>query len=163
MLVVDKPIYVTSKGLVELDKELAFLRDVKRPDTIERMQDAKGGGDWMDQTEYMLIEEELAFIDSRILEIQHIIDEGELIGPGNEDNVVNIGETVVIQSEDGEIERFTIVGVAEVDPAKGFISNESPLGRAVLSRKVGEEVVVDAPAGEIYYRILGIKEGEETI
>jgi transcription elongation factor GreA len=156
MLVVDKPIYVTKKGLVELEQELAYLCDVKRPATIERMQDAKGDGDWMDQTEYMLIEEELVFIEGRIQEIQYMIDQAQLIGPGNEDNIVNIGETVVIQAEEGEIERFTIVGVAEVDPAKGFISNESPLGKALLDHQVGEEVVVDAPAGEIRYRIMAV-------
>jgi transcription elongation factor GreA len=156
MLVVDKPIYVTKKGLVELEQELAYLCDVKRPATIERMQDTKGDGDWMDQTEYMLIEEELVFIEGRIQEIQYMIDQAQLIGPGNEDNIVNIGETVVIQTEEGEIERFTIVGVAEVDPAKGFISNESPLGKALLDHQVGEEVVVDAPAGEIRYRIMAV-------
>lgn len=156
MLAIDKPIYVTKKGLVELEQELTYLCDVKRPTTIERMQDAKGGGDWMDQTEYMLIEEELSFIESRIQEIQYMIDQAQLIGPGNEDNIVNIGETVVIQTEEGEVERFTIVGVAEVDPAKGFISNESPLGRALLDHQVGDKIVVDAPAGEIRYRIMAV-------
>lgn len=156
MLVLEKPIYVTKQGLVELEKELAYLRDVKRPRTIERMQDAKGGGDWMDQTEYMLIEEELAYLEGRIQELQFMIDRAEIIGPGNEDNIVNIGETVVLQTEDGEIERFTIVGVAEADPASGLVSNESPLGKALLDQKVGDDIVVYAPAGEIRYRIMAV-------
>jgi len=157
MLSMEKPIYVTRKGLLELKEELTYLQDVKRPETVERMQDAKGGGDWMDQTEYMLIEEELAFIDGRIQEIHYMINQAQLIGPGNEDNIVNIGETVLIQTEEGETEQFTIVGVAEVDPAKGFVSNESPLGKALLDHKVGDEVVVIAPVGNIHYRILAVR------
>jgi transcription elongation factor GreA len=155
-MILEKPIYVTDKGLEELEEELAYLRDVKRPETIERMQDAKGGGDWMDQTEYMLIEEELLYLEARIQDIQYMINQAQLIKPGNEDNIVNIGETVVIQDEDGDVEHFTIVGVAESDPAKGFISNESPLGRALLNKKIGDNIIVKAPAGNITYRILGL-------
>jgi transcription elongation factor GreA len=156
MLLLDKPIYVTNKGIAELEKELTYLRTVKRPETVEQMQDAKGSGDWIDQTEYMLIEQELAFIDGRIQELQFMLNHAELIEPGNEDNIVNIGETVVIQTGEDEIERYTIVGVAETDPGKGFISNESPLGSTLLGRKVGDEVIVHAPAGEILYRIMAV-------
>jgi transcription elongation factor GreA len=126
MLLLDKPIYVTNKGIAELEKELTYLRTVKRPETVEQMQDAKGNGDWMDQTEYMLIEQELAFIDGRIQELQFMLNHAQLIEPGNGDNIVNIGETIVIQTEEDEIERYTIVGMAETDLGKGFISNESP-------------------------------------
>jgi transcription elongation factor GreA len=156
MLLLDKPIFVTNKGIAELEKELTYLRTVKRPETVEQMQDAKGNGDWMDQTEYMLIEQELAFIDGRIQELQFMLNHAQLIEPGNEDNIVNIGETVVIQTGEDEIERYTIVGMAETDPGKGFISNESPLGRALLGRKVGDEVIVHAPAGDIRYRIMAV-------
>jgi transcription elongation factor GreA len=156
MLELDKPVYVTSSGLVELEKELTYLQDVKGPALIERMQEAKGDGDWMDQTEYMLIEEQLAYIQSRIQELQFMLNQAEIIGPGNDDNIVNIGETVVLQTEEGEIERYTIVGVAEADPAEGFISNESPLGMAVVNQKVGDVVVVHAPVGEIGYRIMAV-------
>jgi transcription elongation factor GreA len=156
MLLLDKPIYVTNKGIAELEKELTYLRTVKRPETVEQMQDAKGNGDWMDQTEYMLIEQELAFIDGRIQELQFMLNHAQLIEPGNGDNIVNIGETIVIQTEEDEIERYTIVGMAETDPGKGFISNESPLGRALLGRKVGDEVIVHAPAGDIRYRIMAV-------
>lgn len=156
MLLLDKPVYVTSTGMTELENELTYLRTIKRPETIERIQEAKGDGDWMEQTEYMLIEQELAFIDGRIQEVQHMLDHAQLIEPGNEDNVVEVGETVVIQSSDGKLEEYTIVGVAEADPSAGFISNESPLGFALLGRKVGDEVVVHAPAREIRYRIVAV-------
>ncbi len=152
----DEPVYVTRKGLAELEEELHHLQMVKRPQTIEEMQEAKGGGDWMDQTEYMLVEEELAFLDGRIQELQHMIDHAQLIEPGNEDNIVNIGETVTVQTSDGETEQYTIVGKAEADPGQGFISNESPLGKALLDHQVGDEVIVHAPAGEIRYQIMAV-------
>lgn len=156
MMVIDKPIYVTNHGLAELEKELVYLRTVKRPEMVEQMQEAKGNGDWMDQTEYMLIEAELAFMDGRIQELQHMIDNAEIIEPGNEDNIVNLGETVTLQTSEGEIEQFTIVGKAEANPSEGYISNESPLGQALLGHTVGEDVVVHAPAGELKYQILAV-------
>jgi transcription elongation factor GreA len=156
MMVDEKPIYVTKKGLAELQEELTHLQTVKRPQTVEEMQEAKGGGDWMDQTEYMLVEEELAFIDGRIQELQHMIDHAQIIKPGNEDNVVNIGETVTLQTSDGETESYTIVGRAEADPGQGFISNESPTGKALLGHQIGDEVIVHAPAGEIRYQIMAV-------
>ena len=156
MMVVYKPVYVTSKGLAELEEELTHLQTVKRPQLIEAMQEAKGNGDWMDQTEYMLVEEELAFIDGRIQDLQHMIDHAQLIELGNEDNIVNIGETVTLKTSDGAIEQYTIVGRAEADPGEGFISNESPLGKALLGHLVGDKITVHAPAGELHYQILAV-------
>ncbi len=156
MVAFDRPIYVTSHGLAKLKEEFEYLNNTKRPETIVRLQEARDNSDWMDQTEFMLVEDEVAFIDGRIQQLQYILDHAQLIEPGNEDNIVDIGETVIVQTEDGEMERFTIVGVAETDPTAGFISNESPLGRALHDHKVGEEVVVHAPAGEIRYRIVAV-------
>lgn len=155
-MVTEQPIFITRQGIADLQKELDYLRKVKRPQMVEQMQEAKGNGDWMDQTEYMLIEAELAFLDGRILELQYTLDHAQLIDPGNEDNVVNIGETVTLQDCDGEIEQYTIVGKAEADPSHGFISNESPLGAALLNHLVGDEIVVHAPVGEIQYRVLAV-------
>ncbi len=155
-MVSEKPIYVTQGGLAELEAELAQWRTTRRPDLVEQIQEAKRNGDWMDQTEYMLVEAELAFVDGRIAELQHMIDHAQLIGPGNEDNVVNLGETAVIQTSDGETEQYTIVGVAEVNPTQGLISNESPLGQALLGHKVGDEVSVHAPIGDLSYRIISV-------
>jgi transcription elongation factor GreA len=156
MITLDKPIYLTEKGKADLETELTYLQNEKRIETIARLQEARGGGDWMDSTEHMLIEEELAFVDARIQEISYMLDHAQLIEPGNEDNRVDVGETVIIQTEDGEMEEYTIVGVAEADPGRGFISNESPLGHALLHHKVGDEVVVNAPMGELHYRIVAL-------
>ncbi|MEZ4593199.1 MAG: transcription elongation factor GreA [Chloroflexota bacterium] len=155
-MVTEQPIFVTRQGMADLQKELDYLRMEKRPQMVEQMQEAKGNGDWMDQTEYMLIEAELAFLDGRILELQYTLDHAQLIAPGNEDNVVNMGETVTLQDDDGEIEQYTIVGKAEADPGHGFISNESPLGKALLNHLVGDEIVVHAPVGDLQYRVLAV-------
>ena len=156
MTMLDKPIYVTNQGKIELEEELAYLQNVKSPEIIERLQNARGGGDWMDNTEHMLVEEELAFVNGRINELTHMINHAQIIEPGNEDNIIDIGETIVIQADDGELEEYTIVGVAEADPGRGFISNESPLGVALLHHKIGDEVTVHAPAGDIHYYVVAI-------
>lgn len=157
MIDFEKPVYLTTQGQVELEEELVYLQTVRRPEIIDRLQNARGGGDWMDNTEHLLIEEELAFVNGRIQELIYMLDHAQLIEAGNQDNVVDVGETVVIRTEDGDLEEYTIVGVAEADPGRGYISNESPLGRALLAHKVGDEVVVKAPVGDIRYRIVAVR------
>lgn len=150
-----KPVYVTSQGLQELKEKLAVLQNEKRPAVLRRLQESKGGGDWRDSSEIMLFEEELSLIDSRIYKLILLLDHAELIEPDYDDDKVDIGERVVVALEDGTLETYTIVGSAEADPARGLISNESPLGRALLDHQVGEEVIVQAPVGELRYRIVG--------
>jgi transcription elongation factor GreA len=153
-MLLDRPVYITSKGITELKEELAYLRNVKRLEIIDRLHDAKGGGDWMDSTEYVLIEEELAFVNGRIQELEDMLDHAHLIGTELDATIINVGDSVVIQDSDGELEEYTIVGVAEANPGKGLISNESPLGRALLGHTVNDEVVFKAPAGEMRYRVV---------
>ena len=153
----DKPVYVTPKGKADLEQELDHLRNVERPKIIERLREVKSGGDWMENTEQMMFEDELAFVDRRIQELEDMLADAEIIKPDQDNSIVNIGDTVVIQDEYGEIETYTIVGVAEADPTEGFISHESPLGRALLKQPVGREVVVEAPAGEMKFRIIAVK------
>jgi transcription elongation factor GreA len=153
----ERPVYVTPKGKADLEAQLERLRTVERPALIERLGEVKSGGDWMENTEQILFEDELAFLDRRIQELEDMLADAELIKPDDDYNTVNIGDTVVIQDEDGELETYTIVGVAESDPAAGLISNESPMGRALLNRKVGEDVCVEAPAGESCFRIVAVK------
>lgn len=153
----EKPVYVTPKGKADLEQELEHLRNVERPKIIERLHEVKSGGDWMENTEQMMFENELAFVDRRIQDLEDMLADAEIITPDQDNSIVNIGDTVVIQDEFGEIETYTIVGVAEADPTGGFISNESPMGRALLKQPVGREVVVEAPAGEMKFRIIAVK------
>ena len=153
----DRPVYVTTKGKEELEEELEQLRTVERQRVIDQLHEVKSGGDWMENTEQMLYEDQLAFVDSRISELEDMLADAELIQHDNDNTTVNIGDTVVIEDEDGERETYRIVGYAETNPSEGLISNESPTGAALLQRHVGEEVIVEAPAGDIKYRIVAVK------
>jgi transcription elongation factor GreA len=153
----DKPVYVTEEGKAGLEEELRHLQEVERPRIIDLLHEVKSGGDWMENTEQMMFEDELAFVDRRIQELEDMVLDSQIIQPDHDNSIVNIGDTVDIQDEDGESETYTIVGFAESAPSEGLISNESPLGKALLSHKVGEEVTVIAPAGEMKFRIIAVK------
>lgn len=153
----NRPVYVTEQGKEELINELEHLRTVERPRVIEHLHEVKSGGDWMENTEVMLFENELTLVDRRIQELESMLLDAQVIEQDSDTTVVNIGDTVVIQDEYGESDTYRIVGVAEANPSDGLISNESPTGRALLNHRVGDEVVVEAPAGEIKYRILAVK------
>jgi transcription elongation factor GreA len=152
----NKPVYVTEEGKAGLEKELKRLREVERPRIIDRLHEVKSGGDWMENTEQMMFEDELAFVDRRIQEMEDMLANSQIIEPDRDNTIVNIGDTVEIKDEDGEIEIYTIVGVAEASPAKGFISNESPVGHALLGRKVGDKITVNAPVGEMEFTIVAV-------
>jgi transcription elongation factor GreA len=153
----NKPVYVTEKGKADLEKELEHLQTVERQRIIDRLTEVKSGGDWMENTEQMMFEDELAFVDRRIQDLGDMIADAQLIEADPDLSVVNIGDTVVIQDCDSELETYRIVGVSEADPSAGLISNESPLGVALLAHKVGDEVVVNAPAGKLCFTIVAVK------
>ena len=153
----NKPVYVTEKGKADLEKQLEYLSTVERQRIIDRLTEVKSGGDWMENTEQMMFEDELAFVDHRIQDLEDMIADAQLIGSDKDFSVVNVGDTVVIQDCDGELETYRIIGVAEANPSAGLISNESPLGKALLNRKVGDEVVVNAPDGELCFTIVAVK------
>ena len=153
----DRPVYVTEKGKDELIKELEHLRTVERPRVIESLHEVKSGADWMENTEQMMFEDELAFVDRRIQEMEDMLANAKIIEPDQDRTVVNIGDTVIVQDEDGIRETYTIVGVAEANPSQGLISNESPMGQALLTHKVGERVTVEAPVGQIVFQIIAVK------
>jgi transcription elongation factor GreA len=153
----NKPVYVTEKGKADLETQLEYLSTVERQRIIDRLTEVKSGGDWMENTEQMMYEDELAFVDRRIQELEDMIADAQLIGSDKDLSVVNVGDTVVIQDCDGELETYRIIGVAEANPSAGLISNESPLGQALLTHKVGDEVVVNAPAGELCFTIIAVK------
>jgi transcription elongation factor GreA len=153
----NKPVYVTQQGLADLEKELEELQTEKRPRLIDRLHEVKSGGDWMENTEQMMFEDELAFVDRRIQELEGMIADAEIIEQDLDNSVVHIGDTVVVQEENEEPETYTIVGAAEANPSEGMISNESPMGRALLNKKVGAKVTVKAPAGELVFRLISLK------
>jgi len=150
-----KPIYLTREGLERARAELEELVNVRRPEVAARIHDAKEHGDLNENAEYEDAKNEQAFVEGRIQALEALIKNATIIDDNHSSDHVQIGSTVVVQGPDGE-ERFTIVGSAEARPNEGRISNESPVGRALLGRKKGDQVVVRVPAGDCTYTIVSI-------
>jgi transcription elongation factor GreA len=150
-------VYVTHDGLKKLEDELEHLRTVKRQEVAQRLHEAMEDGELIENAEYEAAKNEQAFVEGRILELEHMLAQAQVIEPGKSTGVVGIGSTVVIQENGKSAETYTIVGAAEANPREGLISNESPLGQSLLDHKVGDEVEVRAPAGTLRFRIVKIK------
>ncbi|BCX02618.1 MAG: transcription elongation factor GreA [Candidatus Roseilinea sp.] len=149
--------YLTPEGLKKLEEELEYLKTVRRAEVAQRLHDAMAEGEVEENPEYEDAKNEQAFVEGRILEIETILANAVLIenkGPSNE---VRLGSKVTItEVGSGSKEHYIIVGSAEADPASGRISNESPLGRALLGHKVNDIVSVQAPEGEIKFKVTHI-------
>jgi transcription elongation factor GreA len=154
----NKKIYLTKEGLSELKKEYDELTGVKRPDVLARVSQARNMGDLSENAEYVAAREELTFIDGRIDELEVILKEAVIIKENakTSNHAIKLGSTVTLHVN-GKKEVFTVVGEWEADPTNKKISHESPLGKVLLGKKVGEKVQVEAPAGKITYSIIGVK------
>ena len=151
----NKPTYLSKDGLAKLRAELDEMITVKRPEVADRIHDAKEHGDLSENAEYADAKNEQAFVEGRIQTLEAIIKNATIIDEHHSTDHVQIGSTVSVESGDGS-ESFTIVGSAEAKPAEGRISNESPVGRALLGKKKGDKVLVRVPAGDFTYKIVGI-------
>ena len=149
--------YLTKDGFQKLQDELEYLRTIKRQEVAERLHEAMEGGELIENAEYEAAKNEQAFVEGRIQEVEmilaaaHIIDE---TAAHNDPTLVQVGDTVVIQEDKGTPEEYVIVGAAEADPRSGRISNESPLGKALLNHRPGDVVTVDAPGGSFKVKVL---------
>jgi transcription elongation factor GreA len=150
-----KKIYLTKEGLEDLRKELDELAKNKRPEVLERVSQARSLGDLSENAEYVAAREELSFIDGRVDELEELLKQVELIHNGGSNHIVKLGSKVTLHTN-GKKEDFMVVGEWEADPAEKKISHESPLGKALLGKKVGEKVEVEAPAGKILYTIASV-------
>ncbi|HMK09518.1 MAG TPA: transcription elongation factor GreA [Anaerolineales bacterium] len=150
-------VYVTPEGLKKLEEELEHLRTVKRQEVAQRLHEAMEDGELIENAEYEAAKNEQAFVEGRILELEHMLAQAQVIEPGRSTGVVGIGSTVVVQENSKPAETYTIVGAAEANPRDGLISNESPLGQALLDHKAGDDVEFRAPAGTLRFRIVKIK------
>ena len=149
--------YLTKEGRAKLEAELEHLRSVKRVGVADRIQKAKELGGTVDNAEYDDSKNEQAFVEGRILTLERIIDSAILIGDeATHSDKVNLGAHVIVLNQYKAEEEYTIVGSAEADPGQGRISNESPVGKALLNKKVGEEVNVTTPAGTVTLTISSI-------
>lgn len=155
----DKEVILTPDGLKRLEEELETLKSVKRREVAERIKVAIGYGDISENSEYEDAKNEQAFIEGRIITLEKMLRNARII---NSDeivtDVVSIGVTVSVEDmEYGDVMEYTIVGTAESDPLNNKISNESPVGRAIIGKKIGTIVDVSVPAGVIQYKILDIR------
>ena len=151
----NKPAYLSKEGLEKLREELEEMTNVRRAEVAARIHEAKEHGDITENAEYEDAKNEQAFVEGRIQALSALIKNAVVIDENHSTDHVQIGSTVGVESDDGE-EKFMIVGSAEAKPTEGRISNESPVGRALLGKKKGEKVVVKVPAGDFTYKILSI-------
>lgn len=152
----NKQIFITSGGLEEVKAELTFLKNVKRAEVTQRFEQAREFGDLSENSEYDGALEDQAMLESRIADLEGIFKQAQIVNPVFTSGLVSIGSTVTLDME-GETRKYTIVGRLEVDPSKQKISNESPLGSALLGAKIGQTVEINTPVSRYSCKVLQIK------
>ncbi len=146
--------YLTQEGFRKLQEELDYLRGAKRNEVANRLHEAMEGGELIENAEYEAAKNEQAFVEGRIQEVEMLLAAARIIDTPNDPTSVQVGDTVTLEEEDGSQAEYTIVGAAEANPREGKISNESPLGKALLNRKPGDVVSVEAPGGAFKVKVL---------
>lgn len=153
-----KKTILTKRGLAKLEEELRELKEVRRAEIAAKIKEARAQGDLSENAEYDAAKEEQGEIETRISELEEILKNAEVAAEGSGSGAVFIGATVrIMDLEDNEEETVHIVGSNEANSREGKISNESPLGKALIGAREGDEVSVEAPAGVFKYRVLGIE------
>jgi transcription elongation factor GreA len=155
----DNKTYLTAEGAKQLREELDDLTNVKKVELAERLRAAIQQGDLSENADYTAAKEEQSFLEGRILELQNLLRHAEIITAGSgDDGIVRMGSRVTVR-EDGytDEETFMIVGAAEADPAKGKISNVSPLGSALINKRAGMKVKVNTPGGSSGFKIVRVE------
>jgi len=151
----EKPQYVSAEGLKKLQAELDDLRTTKRDEVAKRIHAAMEFGDYSENSELEQAKNDQAFLEGRIMTLEQMIKNAQLIDEKSKHDVVEVGSHVTIES-DGHKEKYVVVGSAEAAPAEGKISNESPVGRALMGHRAGETVRMSVPAGQIEMKIVSI-------
>lgn len=151
--------FLTKEGYQKLADELEYLRTTKRLEVANRLHEAMEGGELIENAEYEAAKNEQAFVEGRIQELEMILASARVIDEKSKKekgDLVQVGSTVVIKESGSSSEKYTIVGVAEANPREGKISNESPIGKAILNHRAGEEVHVEAPGGTFKVKIIKV-------
>ena len=152
-------VYLTNEGFLEIEEELNHLKEVKRPEVIKALKDARALGDLSENADYDAARNEQAQIEGRISELEKILETAELIEKTDTDKV-GLGTTVTVrylEEDDDDTEEYKIVGSKEADPSNNKISNESPLAKAIMGARVGDERTVESPNGSYRVEIVEIK------
>ena len=148
--------YLTREGFERLQQELDYLRKVKRIEVADRLRDALEDGELIENAELEAAKNEQSFVEGRIKELEILLSNAHLIDESSKTDMIQVGSKVKVQEEGEDPEEFVIVGAAEADPRLGRISNESPLGKALLNHKAGDRVNVEAPGGSFEIEILSV-------
>lgn len=152
-----KEIHLTSEGFLELETELNMLKTERRPQIIEAIKEARAQGDLSENADYDAARNEQAEVESRIAELEYMLGNAIIIEKKSNNGVVDLGSTVIIEYvEDKETEEYKIVGSMEADPFENKISNESPIGKTIINKKVGDVLSVESPTGNYKIKIIEI-------
>ncbi len=153
-----EPQYLTAEGAIRLKAELEQLKGPERLSIAERLRSAISMGDLSENADYHKAKEDQSFLEGRIQELEYILYNAIIVdGQHGKYEQVEVGATITVQEEDFEPEKYLMVGAKEADPRNGRISNESPIGRALMGKKEGETVTVDAPMGKIHLKIIKVE------
>jgi transcription elongation factor GreA len=148
--------YLTQEGYERLQKELDYLRTEKRHEVAERLRDAMEDGELIENAELEAAKNEQSFVEGRIKELEILLANARLIEENTNGDVIQVGSRVTVKEENYDPEEYVIVGAAEADPRLGRISNESPLGKALLNHKAGDKVKVEAPGGAFIIEVVSV-------
>lgn len=151
--------FLTKEGFQKLQEELDYLRTKKRQEVADRLHEAMEGGELIENAEYEAAKNEQAFVEGRIQELDMLLATARVIESDEKrpEGTVSVGSTVTIQEQGYEAETYTIVGAAEANPREGKISNESPIGKAILNHVIGDTVPVETPSGTYKVKIIKVK------
>lgn len=155
----EKKVILTYEGLKKMEEELESLKTIRRKEVAEKIKEARGQGDLSENAEYDAAKEEQAEIESRIVLLEKMLRNAEVIDDDEVNNdIVSVGSIVKLYDFEFEEEvEYSIVGSAEADPMNGKISNESPVGLGLIGHELGETVIIETPSGELKFRIDEIK------
>lgn len=149
--------FLTNEGYQKLQEELEYLRTIRRQEIADRLHEAMEGGELIENAEYEDAKNAQAFAEGRIKELEILLATARVITEEEKHDNIQVGSKVTVQEEGSQPEVYFIVGAAEANPRAGKISNESPLGRALLNRKAGDLVKVEAPAGSFSVQIIKVE------
>ena len=151
-------LFITEEGKAEKEERLRYLKNVKRPEVLDKLKVARDFGDLSENSEYDAAKKEQAFVETEIAQIEETLRKAKIISAKEVKNDdVSVGNSVVVFDMDFEEEEtYKIVGVIESDPNKNFVSNESPIGKALLGKKVGDIADIETPEGIIQMKVLKI-------
>ncbi len=152
----EKVTYLTPDGKRKLQEELEHLRNVRRPQIAERIRLAKEGGDITENSGYEEAKNEQGFVEGRIMTLEAMLRDAVVLTEPQGSDSVQIGSHVTVKDPEGEAMVYHIVGSAEADPRQGRISNESPVGKALIGHRAGDIVAVRTPAGSVHFTIVSI-------